>query len=388
MSPSESDSAAPRPRLFKRLVFALLPTLVLLGGAEGAIRLWGLANPTVRSMPLPGEYEGLFRSDDLLMWSIQPGTDLEFQGARVTANSLGIRGEEIGAKAPGEFRILSLGESTTFGPGVPNDGTYTARLGELLREADAAEGRAADRVQTINGGVPAYSSFQSLLYLQERGVELEPDLVLFYHQVNDYLPSSLRTSSNDEVGLSRSDRQIHESRHRAVEKWLGRSALFRFLSLRMARARIEKLQEGEGEVENPLFEIGLPDIGLGARTVDTTSGIDAASGLSEKSLPTRVTRDERRQNFEELAAFCDAEGIRLLVIHPSYRESRGHEKLLVDFCEEKGVAMFDALPVLHPEGVAPEEMFRDAMHPSARGHEALAQALARRILTDGLHRDD
>ena len=37
--------------------------------------------------------------------------------------------------------------------------------------------------------------------------------------------------------------------------------------------------------------------------------------------------------------------------------------------------MLEAQPVLHPDGVPVEAMFLDKMHPTARGHAALAEAL-------------
>ena len=39
----------------------------------------------------------------------------------------------------------------------------------------------------INAGVSGYTSFQSRKYLELRGLELKPDLVLFYHEQNDFL---------------------------------------------------------------------------------------------------------------------------------------------------------------------------------------------------------
>jgi len=390
MAPAATDptpkTAPPQRRLraWKVVVFSFVPSVLVLGGAELAVRIWGLADPTIRSMPLPGEYEGLFRADGELFWSLRPGVDLQFQGERVRIGSQGLRGPEIPPKRPGEFRILSLGESSTFGPGVPYEKTYSALLEEHLREADARAGRDPERVRVVNAGVPAYSSFQSLRYLRTRGIDLEPDLVLFYHQINDYMPSSLRTSQNDEIGLARSDRELHESGSGTIDRFLlGHSALYRFLALRMARHRIRKLQEQE--TENPLLSIGLPDIGLAPRTVEADSVARTRADLDEQALPPRVRPEERRRNLEELARFCDERGIRLLVIHPAYRESTGSEERLVAFCRENDVPFLHAGPVLHPPDEPRGSRFLDSMHPNAEGHAALARALADAILEQGLY---
>ena len=93
------------------------------------------------------------------------------------------------AKPPGVFRILSLGESTTFGDKLEATENYSYRLEELLN-ADPTLGR---RVEVWNCGIPAYSTYQSLRWLELDGLGFQPDLVLFYHEINDFLPTHHRT---------------------------------------------------------------------------------------------------------------------------------------------------------------------------------------------------
>ena len=155
-------SRAPRSKL-KLVAFSLIPAFVLFAGAELAVRLSGLDAASLETAPLPEEAAGLFRPDDELFWSLRPNLDLSYRGGPVTTNSQGLRAPEIAPRQPGEFRILSLGESTTFGVGVANHETYTDRLAALLRD------RYPSRVFTaFNAGVSAYSSFQSLRFLETR----------------------------------------------------------------------------------------------------------------------------------------------------------------------------------------------------------------------------
>jgi len=88
--------------------------------------------------------------------------------------------------------------------------------------------------------------------------------------------------------------------------------------------------------------------------------------------------------FEEMRALCASRGIPLVVIHPSYRATVPHTCVLTEFCRETGVPMLETQPLLHPEGVPVEEMYLDKMHPTARGHEALAGALATFLASRGL----
>lgn len=83
---------------------------------------------------------------------------------------------EYGPKAPDEYRILLLGDSFTQGHGVEVEETVGRRMETLLTGAMAGK-----RVTVINGGVGAYAPWQSLVFLRERCLALEPDLVI--HQI-------------------------------------------------------------------------------------------------------------------------------------------------------------------------------------------------------------
>jgi hypothetical protein len=361
----------------KRVAFAVAPALLLMLCAELTVRVVANAESELQSLPLPPESVGLFRSDDLLMWSLRPNLDRSYLGARIVTNSLGLRSPEVARKAEGEYRVLSLGESTTFGSAVAGGETYTALLAAVLQAQE--EQRGGTRVFTaINGGVPAYSSFQSLKYIEERGLELEPDLLLFYHEVNDYLPSSLRDSSNNEIGVLQTDWELWEARHRGgVARWIEASALVRLLRLQVARRRVASFDRED--FANPLLDIGLPDIGLPPRMMRVDGDQPRQADLPEVALAQRVSEAERLRVLERLLELSEERGFELLLIHPAYQASRPHECVLTRFGLDRGVPLFEAGPVLHPRDLRPGALYRDSWHPRAEGHARLARALAREI---------
>ena len=362
-------------RWSRRIVFSLVPVVVLVGGAEVALRLGEWAKPTMRNLPLPAEYAGLFEPDDELFWSSKANLEITYRGVTVRTNELGLRTRAVSEKPPGQFRILSLGESSTFGIGVENEETYSALLEGLLR--DGAESPA---VRVINAGVPAYSSFQSVQYLKTRGLALKPDMILFYHEVNDFLPSTFRDGSNTEVGISSSDKQLYHSRSGGLARRLLRySALHRFITYRVAKGRIRALQASPSG--NPLAQIGLPDIGLPPRVVETIEGEETRPALNARSLPRRVTSVERVELLEELVSICREHDIQLVIIHPSYRNSSPHTCELTRFCDARGTTMYDAHEALHPAGVPSARMFLDTWHPTTVGHRRLANDLAEFLLS-------
>ncbi len=358
------------------LGYSLLPALILAVALEFGIRLLNLAAPSMHSNPLPEENYGAMRDDPDLFWSLVPGfrargdiAELD-EVMEININDLGLRYGQVSPKQADEFRILSLGESSTFGAYISNHRTYSARLEAGLNK-NAAAGR---RYTVINAGVSAYSSFQSLMYLKLRGLKLRPDMVLFYHEYNDYLPSSLRSSSNTEIGLARTDRQLYQSsRGFASRQLITRSALIRFLSYRLAKYRVEKYRKTR-KAEAP-SNIGLATLGANPQIAAFAEGWDNDFDIKHDALPRRVSPAERRQNLEKLDALCRANGVRLVVIHPSYRRTVRHECILTRFCKDNGVIMYEAHDVLHPDGVSPEEVYIDSAHPTPYGHQLLADGL-------------
>jgi hypothetical protein len=89
--------------------------------------------------------------------SLQPGqmTELipgsenpDFVGGPVRVNALGFRGAEIDVPKPaGRYRLLAVGDSVTFGFGVPEAETFHARLA-------ASRVGAGQPVEVVNAGLP------------------------------------------------------------------------------------------------------------------------------------------------------------------------------------------------------------------------------------------
>jgi lysophospholipase L1-like esterase len=103
-------------------------------------------------------------------------------GADVRTNDLGFRDRRasIPPKQPGEFRIIVIGDSITFGPGLEYDQLYTSLLEAALR-------RRHPEVRVINLSVEGYNVIQYQAVLEEVGLDLQPDMVLVgMFPVNDF----------------------------------------------------------------------------------------------------------------------------------------------------------------------------------------------------------
>ncbi len=112
---SDSKRADTRaaPSKGKLFLFGTTTTMLFFVVLEGSSRLVG----TIQYPPDPlitENYAGWghrHEYDPLLFWRLRPGS--KFQGDML--NSLGLRGPEVADKTADEFRVLSLGESTTYG---------------------------------------------------------------------------------------------------------------------------------------------------------------------------------------------------------------------------------------------------------------------------------
>ena len=105
-----------------------------------------------------------------------------YQSAKNRHNSLGYRGAEfVMPKPPDEFRIVCIGGSTTYTASVADYRlSYPALLESGLRDQRY-------NVRVVNAGGEGWTSHASLANLQFRVLDLEPDMVIIDHAINDLI---------------------------------------------------------------------------------------------------------------------------------------------------------------------------------------------------------
>ena len=162
---------APRLTWRKKAFFSFVVFLLGLGVIEVAVRIV-VGQPRSEQLPL-----ALVRAHRTRGWVMVPNAVHYTYRHRVSVNSLGLRGPELAPeKAPGEVRILVVGDSMVYGQGVAEEDTVPVQLERALGQPN---------VRTINGGLRAYSTAQELALLKELGPEIQPDLVVLCWFWND-----------------------------------------------------------------------------------------------------------------------------------------------------------------------------------------------------------
>jgi lysophospholipase L1-like esterase len=170
-------SAGRELSLPKKIAFSAATLVLALGGLELGAR----AVFFVRALGKPPPpADPVFNRFHPLRYELRPGGEVPANGPIAHVNDLGLRGPEV-SEPKRVARILCIGDSCTFGyaPDVTDAQTYPALLGQVL-EADAPGG-----FEVINGGFPGFCSLDSLNFLQYKGVELRPDIVVVMVGWND-----------------------------------------------------------------------------------------------------------------------------------------------------------------------------------------------------------
>jgi lysophospholipase L1-like esterase len=316
------------------VLFALTPAVVLLTLIEIAFRV---CFPPPAIVPFtPEVYE-----DRDLFWRVRSNLDTTCArgGKPLRTNELGFRDGPIGAKAEGEVRILCLGESTTYGDYVAFEQTYAQVAQRRLNER-AGSGR----YRVINAGAPSYSSFQSLVLLKKHALALEPDVVVLYHEGNDYLPIGW-----DQRDVTQQTDPQRYARRQAAPwfYWLSRLSMYRVPAAWLYR------KEPDPELLDRVYE---------------------SFGRRLPGVPTRLTPQEQREVLEEFERVCDEAHVQLVLIHPTYFATRPHQCPLTQFARARGVPLLETRQLF--PAAARMRLFADPAHPNAEGHRLIGEALA------------
>ncbi len=175
-------------------------------------------------------------------------------------------------------RILAIGDSNTFGWGVPTRSAYPEVLDDLRADADV-----------INLGVSGYSSLQGYASLVKYFDRVRPDVVIASFSFNDrrVVPSDSAADSHEkftrEAQLHRFDFREKIYLYRGLERFLMR--------LHLLRSR-----------------------GDGHATVDA------------RTAPTRVSPEQYRANLTRIARFCRDRHVPLIFV--AFQDNPAHSEHL------------------------------------------------------------
>ncbi|MCB9478053.1 MAG: SGNH/GDSL hydrolase family protein [Deltaproteobacteria bacterium] len=291
----------------------------------------------------PHREQSGFVPDDVLFWKLRPSHEIP-KGAGVDpawgVNESGFRGPDAPVEKPeGQFRIVTLGDSCTFGLGAPGpsyDETYSARLQKYLQWAWPKK-----NVRVLNFGCPGYTSYQGKILLRQKAIKYDPDIVVAYFGINDGF-EAVGFADKDQRPAAGSIDEV-----RSMQGVLAQSALYRLLRRGVLETR---------------------------RQSSTAPG---TNGPIE-----RVSIDDYHANLDEIATIAREAGATVYFVAPPYLELNGSLNQETHRRHEPAV---DIMPFLRAETAKGRSVIfpnPDNVHPTPAGHDAIARALALRILRD------
>ena len=119
------------------------------------------------------------RYDSLLGWSLKPGQQKTLETAEFSIelefNSDGLRDSEYSRVQTSRKRVLVLGDSLVWGWGVEKEKIFFELLDNKYSDWEF-----------INAGVAGYGTDQQLLYLKQRGITYNPDVIILLFNQNDF----------------------------------------------------------------------------------------------------------------------------------------------------------------------------------------------------------
>lgn len=311
---------------WKKTLAVLLSVFLILAGSEYLTRSF---------MNL---YPRLYSPSPALIWENTPNLNAmndENRDFTVTTDSNGFRNNEISQKKKkGQFRIMVTGDSAAFGWPLRDRENFSWYLQEELRRT------LPDRDFTvINAAVSGYSSLQGKIFLEEKGWNFKPDILIIAFnndafidvaQDKDRLPSGLNLS---------------------LRKQLYKSALYLSLKRLFFHSRI-----------NPEDDLIIPE---------------------GKGIP-RISPHDLEEIYKSILIHAHKTGCKVIVVSMPLRGRTGdfpgireYREIMRKTAEENEAVFLDLLKEWNNS--LSGSLFADDIHPNDRGHRIIAGRLSEMI---------
>ncbi len=281
----------------------------------------------------------------------------------VRINLANLRGAEIPEKREGEYRILCIGDSFTFGLGVNEEDSYPAVLEKALRPFFPS-------VTVINGSY-GRAAKEEYDFLAQTGLNLKPDLVIIQVYVgNDFYDNLLYSNP----AMKGKIKEQKNSLLRALLNWKGllkeHSKVLDFLWRRLIQIRY---------VDDWLYRTGLrySDRGIFLRNYPALENQLAGSEIAQLSRLHELLKSSHVEEAAILVPSKEQVFKKKLLIDSKY-DYRKPNVLLKDFFRKNDIAFLDLLDVYEtmPSSELKKLYYLQDMHWTIAGNRQAALSVA------------
>lgn len=314
-------------------------------------------NPKQDKLMRKGDY--LFRGQAGQLWAPNPGASVPWVEGE-TINEEGYRGPlRSFDRTPGVLRIVTLGDSSTFGHSVRYEESYTAQLERELTERGV-------KVEVICAGVIGHSILQGQQRYQQLVRKFKPDaVVIAYGAINEHIPGP-GALSDDEKIVNSFERADYDDD----------------LKTKIRRLRIGHFAAwiADSIVEPETIEEAV-DQGKLRRQHNKGYGLPTWPGIRHVE-PKRF-----KQAIAEFHALVTEDGAQPIFISMPRRLEkeetnpilRRYTNKILQHCESTGAPLIDARTLFQDNeraGHPASDLLVDHVHPNPIGHGMIAEKLA------------
>jgi len=275
-----------------------------------------------------------FEPHPTLYWKLSPNLvnhkyEIAGTSCRIDTNSDGFRNEKVDVKRNDRsFRIICIGDESTFGSGVAQSKTFSKVLQKNIRKRFHFF-----ITEVINAGVQGYSSYQGLRMLKEFCIKYKPEIVVVYFMHNDFS----RGTKEDKARISGNPLAVR------TKKLLYKSHIF----MTIRNYILGELYERTGKKNEP-------------------RGVN------------RVSPEDFRENLEEISHIAIENGAKLIFISPQAekgikdRETYQKYRNIITNIAKKNGYLVDLQSSFEKN---PEYYLPNTNLPGVLGHKAIADKL-------------
>ncbi|MDD5238578.1 MAG: hypothetical protein PHU96_06435 [Candidatus Omnitrophica bacterium] len=149
----------------KEFIFISAGLLIFILLLEGFVRIYNFIRSSTSSV--------ILSKNEILVYENRPSIVFKSNhGVRMQYNSLGFIGDEIAPKSNGAFRILGIGDSITSASYLSDEYRFLNILQKILSN------KLNKSIEVINAGTGGYNTWQELELIKQKGLSVEPDLII------------------------------------------------------------------------------------------------------------------------------------------------------------------------------------------------------------------
>ena len=347
-------AAMHKPPFRRRLLFCGIALLLCWAAAEIVLGVTGW-----HRAPSERVYKDIYS----VVHELKPHVSLPFSNADVPndpTNHAGFRGPEFTDDKPADvYRIIAVGDSTTFGVKTAESDTYARRLETTLREATKQP------IEVLNAGIPGTNIYAHRLLIADKLIRYRPDLLIVYvlfnsrPEIEAFRRLEHKAARNEDVPVAIAHRILRRSRvyrllRKAIKGGESREIESHFDAI------LRHLQQSNKE-ENRWVEVGFRE------DLEGIVGLSRRHGFHLLMVNSvhRALVDDKLQLRQDPSLTPSG----LVVSSDHYRN------FLQSICRENDIVFLDPTDAFLEATAAGENLFADPVHFNESGHHLMSEII-------------